>query len=61
MPDDAGITDNFYRVYLALLSSNPDNVKMVSESKEASNLAQANVRLAVALGERMDALANLSV
>ena len=57
MPDDAGITDNFYRVYLALLSSNPDNVKMVSESKEASNLAQANVRLAVALGERMDALA----
>ena len=57
MPDDAGMTANFYKAYLALQSTFPDEVKKVSESKEASNLAQANVRLAVALGERMDALA----
>jgi hypothetical protein len=57
MPDDAGITGRFYRAYLSLLSANPDEVKKVSESKEASSIAQANVRLSVALGERMDALA----
>jgi hypothetical protein len=51
------MTANFYKAYLALQSAHPDEVKKVSESKEASNLAQANVRLAVALGERMDALA----
>jgi hypothetical protein len=57
MPDDAGITANFYKAYLSLLETYPDEVRKASESKEASSLEQANVRLAVALGERMDALA----
>lgn len=56
MPDDAGIRDDFYKVYQALRQSQPDALQRHSESGEASDIAQANVRLAVALGERMDAL-----
>jgi hypothetical protein len=57
MPDDADLKSQFYTAYQTLKDRFPEVIKKSSEDKEASDLAQANIRLAVALAERMDALA----
>jgi len=43
--------------YQLLKGMNPDGVKAASEGKEATGMAQAKMRLIVAIGERMEALA----
>lgn len=57
MPDNTKDRDDFYSDYQFIQGTSPSALKDAAEGKEASNLQQAKMRLIVAIGERMEALA----
>ena len=57
MPFSEKLSEDYLIKYKQLQRQNPDLIKEYAESKEASTLAQASIRLAVAHGERVEAMA----